>query len=56
MPVLVRIIGPGLYTRGWPREGVPQSCMHMPHGVLGRPEFGSGGPTTLPGEALWVSQ
>ena len=31
-------------------------CMHMPHGVLGRPRFGSGGPTTLPGEALWVPQ
>ena len=53
---LVPIIGPGLCTRGCPRDGVPRSCMHMPHRVLGRPEFGSGGPTTLPGEALWVPQ
>ena len=51
---LVPIIRPGLCTRGCPRDGVPRSCMHMPHRVLGRPEFGSGGPTTLPGEALWV--
>ena len=53
---LVPIIGPGLCPRGFPRDGVPRSCMHMPHRVLGRPEFGSGGPTTLPGETLWVPQ
>ena len=37
-------------------EMVPKSPCRMPHGVLGRPKFGSGGPTTLPGEALWVPQ
>ena len=32
---LVPIIRPGLCTRGCPRDGVPRSCMHMPHRVLG---------------------